>query len=282
MDLSVISYLRRAYGYAKGKEKKLGPLTAEELSVIRAAGFEPHTKTAFSHDEMLDRWLKAAHSLDEDAVAAGLVGYVGGSYLAGGAIFLAFTIARHLRPHAYQKVRSVGSCGQCGLPEGETLDLAEENLRTELGHLWNELPASWFLDVERAAAEGIPTPREEDAEVFHRLLTLIDEAPSDETPSQLEKRIARSKLLPHTDKYRRYGLGEALGEAGVLPNPWIVARWSEFLSAEDWSAAHARLRGSARSDVVLPFGGWRGELGVAWPRAAAIFGARFGAPLAAK
>jgi hypothetical protein len=77
-----------------------------------------------------------------------------------------------------------------------------------------------------------------------------------------------------TDKYRRYGLGEA----GVLPNPCVPARWSEPVSAEEWSAAHRRLRGSARSDIVLPFGGWRGALGVAWPTAATIFGARFAAP----
>jgi len=81
--------------------------------------------------------------------------------------------------------------------------------------------AIYLVDLEHRLSIETPNVPPEDVATFIRLLELVDAAPPEETPGALEKRLAKEKALPGTDKYRRYGILEALAEANVLPNALI-------------------------------------------------------------
>ncbi|MFF4291927.1 hypothetical protein ACFY0R_42675, partial [Streptomyces sp. NPDC001633] len=83
------------------------------------------------------------------------------------------------------------------------------------------------------------------------------------TPGQLEKSIARARLLPRTDKYQRYGILIALAELGVLPNTLLPPSIDRFVSRTECQAAYRRVRGAPRSDITLPLAAWRGGLDTA-------------------
>jgi hypothetical protein len=77
--------------------------------------------------------------------------------------------------------------------------------------------------------------------------------------------------LDQTDKYKRYGILQALAECGILPNKLIKPKYEEFTSVKDLWAASKSLSTSSRSDIVLPLGGWKGAYGVDMKRYQEIF-----------
>jgi hypothetical protein len=272
MDAPIRLLLERGYGYAKRQNKALGPLSAAEEALCFDAGFPLKKETSLAHDDAVARLCAAAAKLDPETVADAFVAHVGGSFGPGGQALIVYAFARHLEPHAATYQAGYTTCQICGLDRNASVDVTERALRAELGWLWNERDSGWAFDLETLAKEPLPAATNSDRETFVALLALIGSAPSDEKPSELEKRVAASKLLPHTEKYRRYGIFEALGEVGVLPNTLITPSWDAFTTVADVWAASRKAKGGPRSDVVLPFGAWRGELGVDWQRATALFG----------
>lgn len=274
MDASIRLLLERAYGYAKRQNKALGPLSGAEREACIAAGYPIQKETKITHDEAVKRLRVAAAKLIPEAVTDAFVAHVGGSFGPGGQALIVYAYARHLTPHEATYQAGYTTCQICGLDRQASVDATERALRCELGWLWNERDSEWAFDLESVAAEPLPAASVHDRATFQALLSLIASGPPDEKPSQLEKRIAASKLLPHTEKYRRYGICEALGEVGIMPNTLVTPSWDGFTSVADLWAASRKAKGGPRSDVVLPFGAWRGELGVDWGRAARLFGVK--------
>lgn len=273
MNAAIRSILARAYGYARGADKRLGPPSEAERAAVAAAGYPIDTPVRYTHAEAITRLHAVRDRLSSDAIAEAFIAGVGGSAPRGLQPLISYAFARHVPAHPPAGTRD--TCEVCSLERTAEIDRSEELLRCHLGFLWNELPTDWVLDLEELVAIGPPRPTAADRATFRALLEAIAEAPADCTPGQLEKDLARRKALPHSrDKYQRYGILEALAEVGVLPNPLIAPRWDAFTPNVDRHAASAKVRGSPRSDIVLPLGAWRGALGVDWTRAAELFDVR--------
>lgn len=122
-----------------------------------------------------------------------------------------------------------------------------------MGHSWNEIPKDFLLELLEIYSVQKLEISKDHIKRFINLLTEIDNAPSDETPGQLEKRLAKSNILPKTYKYKRYGILQTLAVIGVLPT-----------RAENDHQP-------ARSDIVLPLAGWSGKFGVDFDKAKHVF-----------
>jgi hypothetical protein len=263
--------LQRAYGLAKGKERALGPLAASELAELEAAGWPVGVPVTLSHDVVVERLRQAAAQLDVKTIADIFVAGLG-SAPRGRQPLISYAFARHLAVHEGVYEAKYSACRACGIYRSTILDPSRELLLYYAGNVWNERPGRWWVDLEELARSGAPKSTQEDRATLLALLRACDAADDVTTPGQLEQQLARGKTLRSTkSKYERYGILQALAETGILPNELIAPRWDRFISpAEIWRAGE-NLKGSPRSDIVLPLAAWRGKLGVDWQRAAAIF-----------
>ena len=158
-----------------------------------------------------------------------------------------------LEEHSFEKSKSHDACALCGLPEKNVEDRTHTLFSDYLGHSWNERPAHFLAELQEISE--IPQPEIEAEEIEHLriLLKEINKADATETPGQLAKRIAKLKLLPKTDTYKRYGILQTLAVIGVLPT-------DRELNNQPM-----------RSDIVMPLAGWKGVLGVDFEKASEIF-----------
>ncbi|MCP4131911.1 MAG: hypothetical protein GY754_13115 [bacterium] len=97
------------------------------------------------------------------------------------------------------------------------------------------------------------TTKSEESKILE-LLNFISESEPNETPGKLEKRIAKHKILPKTDKYKRYGILLTLSECGILPNEFIPPKYDKFSTKKEIRKASENLTTSHRSDIILPPG----------------------------
>jgi aminoglycoside 3-N-acetyltransferase I len=247
-------------------------VTREELAYLAKVGFPPNDHVKLTHDEAVTRLCAAAKKLRLRDVARAFVAGVGGSAPRERQTLISYAFAAHLpaAPHDRgENGKKGGPCGTCSCATSVWLDRTDERLGWWRGGAWNELPTGWVLDLEERAQRSGATPTDDDIARFAALLALVDAQPAGTTPGALDKVVARAKVLTEKDKYRRYGLFEALAMVGVLPNPLVPSwldRWTTF---DEICALSKKAGGGPRSDLVLPFGAWRG--GVDWPRVLALF-----------
>jgi hypothetical protein len=271
MTPEIQQILARHYGYAKGAASKLGPLSRAERSLVAEAGYPVDKKVSLEHDDVIKRLEACVGKLEPEAVLDAFVAGVGGSNPRGRQSVISYAYARHLPRHASTATAQL-VCDVCGLPRREKIDPTKEVLGFYMGSVWNEMPIRYVVDLEELARGPLPRSTADDRHSLQRLLEVAASATPKITPSELEKTIAKQRVIDEKDKYGRYGILEALGELGVLPNPLVPPTWDQFVTTMQRREANAKLKVSHRSDIVLPFGAWRGELGVDWERARALFG----------
>ncbi len=270
MTPELLDLLARRHGYAKGRLARLGPLSEAERARCEAAGFPLGREARIPHDEAVDRLRRRASALEAEDVARAFLAGLTPGFPRGRQPLISFAFARHLPAHAFAPaVEGKGPqetlCLVCGLHALEVLDPTEVELRLWLGWAWNERPIRYLVDLEAfdpAAGRA----------VLEALLQAALDLPPEATPSLLEKEAGRRKLFPGTDKYQRLGILEALAEAGVLPNGSLAPSWERFVPVPERWEASRKMKGAPRSDIVLPFGAWRGRDGVDREAVRRLFG----------
>ncbi|MEN0023384.1 MAG: hypothetical protein AAGC61_08885 [Microbacterium sp.] len=252
-----LDVLMRLYGYRFTRTGGVaGAETSHDPADIEAAeshGWPVRVPEHFTANEVFTRSIEAASHLDDDAVL--------GAFIAG----------LHSAPRGRQTVISVGWCRHlaeaavaadglpdCGLAREGALevDVTEQLLRLALGWAWNEQPHHYLADLDAASAEGLPVPTDDDRERLRSLLDLIAGLPDGTRPGELEKAVARARIIPRADRYQRYGILLGLAEFGVLPGS-LIPSWDGFVSRREVAAAWT---GGPRSDVPPPLSGWLGGI----------------------
>lgn len=239
-------------GTVNGTERSSDPA---DVSAARRAGWPVREPEQWGASEIVERAVTAASALHEEAVLGAFVAGLG-SAPRGRQTVISYGWARFLDTAP----RDEDGVPDCGLSPVSEVDVTEGLLRLALGWAWNEMPEHYLPDLEAAAIQGLPRPEEEDRERMRALLDLIRSMPAGTRPSELEKEIARAKIVPGTDKYQRYGILIGLAETGVLPSTSLSPMWDRFIPTAERHAAYRTLRGAPRSDVTVPLSGWRGGL----------------------
>ena len=249
-------------------------INPKDIEYLKVNNIEINSIQKFLHDEVVQRLIGvvADSRISPKRIAKSFIAGVGGSYPRGRQPIISYYYAKHLTKHEYRNIKGNPSCMYCGIEKTQWENVSYEIFRNYWGYVWNEMPLCYLIDLEEFAEQPEVEPTQQDIGIFNNLLKAISTSADDETPGQLEKRLAKEKIIPDTDKYRRYGILEALAEVGVLPNPIQPPAIDRFITAEEKLENSNKLKGSPRSDIVLPFGAWRGNLGVDYERAKMVFG----------
>jgi len=265
MKENIAKILKKIYEQDADYKKKLDrweykipkTLTVIESEQLKALNLLPNQFETFEHDRTLQRLmrLKNEKKLSLAFVTALFLKGITGENVRGRQTLMSFIYLKHLPEHEFQGKES---CEICGLPKKETLDKTEALYSYYSGHSWNELPLHFLVELEEALTFDQPEITESDHQKLVELLHFIAEAENEETPGQLEKRIAKNKMLPKTDKYRRYGILQTLAECGILPNDYFEPAYDKFSTQKELWEISKKIKGSSRSDVILPLAGWRG------------------------
>ena len=235
--------------------RKTDFLTQEQSSLLKEAGLAPNNFKQLTHDGLIKGFLalQKSEKLSLAFCTTLFIKGLSGAYPRYRQTLMSYWFLNEVSAHKFKKLETTNACAICALPQTKVVDRTQTLLTYYRGHSWNERPAHFLAELQEITAVEIPELTESDVERFTSLLREIDKAETGETPGQLEKRIGKSKLLPKTDKYKRYGILQTLAVVGVLPSR------SNFD------------RQPARSDIVGPLSGWRGELGVDFDKANEVF-----------
>lgn len=100
---------------------------------------------------------------------------------------------------------------------------------------------------------------------------MLRNSPENETPGQFEKRLKASKLIAG-DRYTLRGILQSLALTGVIPNQFMtlsLSRWTDF---GDIVITENQLKNTkGRSDMEMPWAGWKGNLRINDEKAAGYF-----------
>lgn len=230
-------------------------LTEAQQVLLKEANLVPNDFKEFTHDELIEGFLeiKKRGKITLDFCTSLFIKGLSGDLPRYRQSLMSFWHMNGLSQHSFEKSSSRTSCAICELPQETVVDRTHALLTYYYGHSWNEGCADFLPELEEISEIEKPNVTDADRARLINLLREIATADIDETPGQLEKRIGKSKLLPKTDKYKRYGILQTLAVIGVLPS-------DPDLDAQP-----------ARSDIVPPLAGWRGELGVDFDKAYEIF-----------
>lgn len=222
------------------------------------------------HDQLLHQMiaLRDGTPFALQTAADHFVQGVGGTWPRGRSILLDYLTLSRFETHTFAGLQH---CEICGLPATATLRTEQTLQGAHAGHASNEVIEHVLPRWQETITFPAPAPTPKDASVLRDLLHLIAEAAEDETPGQLEKRIAKARILPKTDKYKRHGILQTLAECGILPNDLVPPIYEGPRTERQYWDAHRRLKGGSRSDIVLPLAGWRGRMGVDMDRYREIF-----------
>lgn len=254
-----LEILMRLYGYrftrTGGVVGAQASNEAIDVTAAESSGWPVRVIERIRPVDIVERSIAAASVLDEAAVLGAFVAGLG-SAPHGRQILISFAWARHLAS-APAAENELPDCGLDARSEDAyELDSTEVLLRLALGWAWNEQPHRYLPDLETAVAAGLPSPTVDDKERLRALLEVISAQPDGSRASELEKAVARAKVVSGTDKYQRYGILIGLAEYGLLPST-LDPSWDRFVSrreiAEAWS-------GGPRSDITPPLSGWRGGI----------------------
>jgi hypothetical protein len=101
----------------------------------------------------------------------------------------------------------------------------------------------------------IKIPREEDIEIFNRIINAVSSMKIGDTPNDLEKKIAAQKIFKSNHWQRRYVL-ETLSFCGIIENPNAKGYMENYIPPNN------RYRDNDINEWNYPIRLWRGEHGI--------------------
>ena len=174
--------------------------------------------------------------------------------------------------HAYDERPEYRCCWICGEQDKKIMiNDSEFQYIMYLGNAYASSPKYAYLNLKYLSEQTAVSPTLEDIEIFSKLLELLRAASADETPGQCEKRLQKEKFLQAPQHLR--GILHSLAMVGVLPHRFISLSdnsWTNF--GEITIYEHQLENTHGRSDMAMPWAGWRGSLKVDEEKVDKIFG----------
>lgn len=252
----------------------LDNLSHEELDYLISSGYPVNEIAEYSHDECVKEYkeiLQHPSLTLKNLSAAYLCGF--SSFPRGRQPILSYLFAKAVPEHIFTPFENGGNiCSVCSMSKHIWIQKGEEIFRKYWGYVWNERWDKCLVDLQEFSELPLCIPTEEDIQIFWAVIDCIKNAPPDETPRKLEQRIKKAKIVPNYEKYRFRGQLMVLAELGIMPNPYIKPLYDGFVSFQQRCMIGDKIRGSLRSDIVLPLSGWRGDNAINQDRLHLLFG----------
>lgn len=228
------------------------------------------------HDEVLQKLLSLNDALEltADRMVATFVAGVGGSYLRGRSVLAAWSKLNSLRAHAYLEKPAYRCCWICA-DYNKPIYKHDSYFQYCLmvGNSYSSTPTYVYLNLHYLLHQPEVHPTEEDKQAFSHLIHLLRHAPDDETPGQFEKRLTAAKVIKG-DVHTKRGVLDSLARVGVIPNQFIELSDTQWTDFGDIVSCENQLKNTkGRSDMEMPWAGWKGSLKVNEKRLQQLFGA---------
>jgi hypothetical protein len=181
-----------------------------------------------------------------------------------------FHFKSHNRSYPPEKV----PCAVCGLVNESSIDEAYLLADLACGRCALAPCNSHFVDL-RDLPNLTAVYQNSHVYALYALLAIIASAPAGETPSALEKRVSRAKILPKSNLASRLWCLRILAELGVITNQVVpgysgARHFYNFTQRAVWENDLHKKSG-ARADPVWPLSAWRGGGPVDWEIARRLF-----------
>lgn len=252
----------------------LDNLSHEELDYLISNVYPVNEIVSYSHDECVHEYKEILCHTNltlEDFLSAYVCGF--SSFPRGRQPILSYLFAKAVPQHTFTPTEKGGTvCAICSMPKQIYIQKGEEIFREYCGVSWNELWGKYLVGLQEFSELQPLIPTTEDIQIFRAVIDCIRNAPVGETPGKLEQRIKKAKIIHKYEKYKFRGQLITLAELGILPNPYIKPLYDGFLSFEQKCLIGHKVPGSARSDIVLPLSGWRGDNPINEDRLYDLFG----------
>ncbi|MGL4169007.1 hypothetical protein ABQJ53_02020 [Morganella morganii] len=279
----MMQVLRKLYKYENGRydgERQVSVYDTQTLSekdqvLLSQSGWQANDIVSFSsHDDIITRLhsLKNNTALTRERCISAFIAGVGGSYLRGRSVLSAFHKLNTLPVHTYLEKLQYACCWVCG-DHNTTKYINDSYFQYCLyyGNAYSSTALYAYLNLRHLLTTEPVTPTDQDNAIFRQLLDMLRNAPEDETPGQFEKRLKASKLIAG-DRYTLRGILQSLALTGVIPNQFMtlsLSRWTDF---GDIVITENQLKNTkGRSDMEMPWAGWKGNLRINDEKAAGYF-----------
>ncbi|EGL18391.1 hypothetical protein [Paenibacillus sp. HGH0039] len=267
--MRILKKLYRSDNYDYDRERSVSiysesALSEKEREMLEQYGWISNDVVAFTnHDDILQKLLslKENPALSQKRCIETFIAGVGGSYPRGRSVLSAWHKLNTLTIHNYDEQGHFACCWVC---QGKDKPLFENDAYFQyclyIGHAYTSQPHYAYLNLNHLLNAPAVQPTEQDVQTFSKLMDLLRIASDVETPGQFEKRLIAAKILSG-DKYTKRGILDTLAIVGVIPNPFLTLTpytWTDF---GDIASCEDRLNNTkGRSDMEMPWAGWRGSL----------------------
>ncbi len=287
VDNKTLRILKKVYHYENyefDSEKEISIysediLTVEEKQVLQKNNIEINRIECFTHDETVTKLIKIVENpnLSFERVIDSFVAGIGGSYRRGLQPLMSYLYARKLQPHTFKEsgndgYKSYGSnlledgvttCKYCGITEKEEWkNTSYEIYCMYLGNACIELPRDCLIDLSEYISQDYVYSTREDKAVFTQLINSLKNSLPNETSGKYEKRLTFEKIIPKANGYVKRSMLSILAEIGVIPNTIQLSSLNNFIPFDERCRNQKLLKTSHRSDIILPWAGWNGSLGI--------------------
>lgn len=285
MTPQLLRVLRKLYKYENSeydRERQVSLYQESTLSDKERALLREHAWVTNSivcsqhHNDAIDKLLslKTLAALTEERIIATFIAGVGGSYLRGRSVLAAWAKLQSMPPHEYEEQPEYRCCWVCSDSQvRQCVNDAYLQYCLYLGNAYSSTPTYAYLNLAYLATQPAVQPTAVDQQTFIQLVTLLKEAPAEETPGQFEKRLTAAKILKG-DVHSKRGMLDSLARVGVIPNqfmPLNSSQWADFGALASCEKQLGNTKG--RSDMEMPWAGWVGRLGVEEIQLQRLFGA---------
>ncbi|EUD12552.1 MULTISPECIES: hypothetical protein [Providencia] len=251
-------------------------LSDKERNVLEDFQWQANTIEEFAdHQDMVNKLhsLKQVSVLTRQRCLDAFVAGVGGSYLRGRSVLGAYHKLNALPDHVYVEKPQYACCWICsGYNKRIYINDSYFQYCLYYGNSYTGNPSYAYLNLRHLMKIEAIKPTDDDKKVFNQLLDFLRNAPEDETPGKFEKRLSQAKIVKG-DKYTLRGILHSLALIGVIPNTFISLSLDSWHDFGDITGAENQLNNTkGRSDMEMPWAGWKGSLKIDEEKAVHYFG----------
>ncbi|CAG9428536.1 hypothetical protein [Providencia alcalifaciens] len=280
----VMRVLRKLYKYENSQYDggravstyPLDSLSDKERKILSDSHWLPNEIAFFTdHEDIINKLhsLKQETAITRQRCLDAFVAGVGGSYLRGRSVLGAYHKLHSLPAHQYLEKPQYACCWVCS-DHNKHIYINDSYFQYCLyyGNSYTGNVSYTYLNLRHLLTVAAVEPTDEDKKVFNQLLDLLRNAPEDETPGKFEKRLSEAKLIKG-DKYTLRGILHSLALIGVIPNTFISLSLDSWHDFGDVTSAENQLNNTkGRSDMEMPWAGWKGNLKIDEEKTANYFG----------
>lgn len=239
-------------------------LSEKEREVLASINWQAnHIVCLDSHSDIISKLyhLKNENALSQERCLDAFVAGVGGSYLRGRSVLSAFQKLQTIPQHDYIEKPQLACCWVCS-DQNRKMHINDSYFQYCLyyGNAYTSNASYAYLNLNHLLTVEPVKPVTEDKVRFNQLLDLLRLASEDETPGRFEKRLAAAKIISG-NKYTHRGILHSLALIGVIPNQFIPLSLGNWVDFGEIVSAESQLNNTkGRSDMEMPWAGWKGNL----------------------